>query len=243
MPKKKATQKRYKNKDQSSSGNKITRNQIKNAAVAPQLNLKSRYEELEDINEYFHTLPQAEQEWLNKYTENIVNASFSKREEDNLINLENTKELLKSYIKNLKNAKTTDQRVISFVNKYLIRSDNVPLEIIKQIFFEQEDKKIIKLVSQLKKELLSNIKDIKKREVNKVIKLIQKEAYGINNSRNRCILTKEKSYGSLNYIEELTDNDQMNFSEDEMIAVLDLKEKLSNLKKTDKNSDDSSEDS
>jgi len=224
------------------SKKKTRRSTTKNSAINPQLNLKSRYEELEDISAYFHTLPDDAKDWLNKYTENVVNASFDKKEDNNLINTTFTRDLLKDYIKNLKQDNPKDKKVISFVNKYLIRRDNIPIEIIKELFFEKNEKKQLKLLVRLKKALLENIKSTKKREVNKVVKLIQKEVYGINNSRNRCILTREKAGGSLNYIEELNDNEQLLSSEDQLIEYIDLRNKLQKLEDTNGNSDDSSDD-
>ncbi len=223
------------------SKKKSRRSTTENAAVNPQLNLKSRYEELEDISEYFHTLPDEAKEWMNKYTENVVNASFDKKEDNNLVNLEFTRDLLKTYIKDLKKDNPKNKRVITFVNKYLIRRDNVPLDIIKDLFFENDERKQVRLIGKLKKALLENIKNTKKREVNKVIKLIQKEVYNVNNSRNRCILTREKAGGSLNYIEELNENDQSMSNEDQLIEYIDLRNELKKLKDTNSDSDDSSE--
>lgn len=219
---------------------KTRRQQTENAAVNPQLNLKSRYEELEDIGEYFHTLPPDAQKWLNNYTENFVNASFSKEDEDNLVNIDFTKTLIKECLKNLKKNTTVSKKVKSFVNKYLIRSDNVPIQLIKDLFFEDNEKKQLRLLKKLKEALLNNIKNTKKREVNKVIKIIEKEVYNTNNSRNRCILTKEKAAGTLNYIEELTENEQLSSSEDELIAFIDLKNSLNKLKNTDDDGNNSS---
>lgn len=221
---------------------KTRRSTTENSAVIPQLNLKSRYEELEDINEYYKDLPPEAQQWMNSYTENFINASFTK-EDQNLINFNFTKSLLKKYIKDIKSNKTKDKKVVSFVNKYLIRSDNIPLKIIKELFFEEDERKQVKLVKRLRNALLNNIKKTKKREINKIIKIIQREVYGVNNSRNRCILTKEKAGGTLNYLEELTDNDQMLSNEDQLIEVIDLRNQIEKLKNTSDNSDDSSDNS
>ncbi len=221
---------------------KSRRSTTENAATNPQLNLKSRYEELEDINEYFHTLSPKDKKWMNDYTENFVNASFDKDPDENLISLEFTKTLLKKYIKDLKGDNAKDKKVISFVNKYLIRADNVPLKIIKELFFEKNEKKQLRLIGKLREEIFSNIKDTKKREINKIIKIMEKEVYGINNSRNRCILTREKAGGSLNYIEELSENDQYTNTEDDLIDIIDLKNSLNKLNNTNNNGNDSSND-
>lgn len=46
-------------------------------AIEKSVNLKSRQEEIEDIASYFHTLPPEAKDWLNRYTEESVNANFN----------------------------------------------------------------------------------------------------------------------------------------------------------------------
>lgn len=202
------------------------RSETKYHSVKPNLNLKSRFGELSDINEYFDTLPPEAQEWLSKYADNFVNADFR---EQNILTPESTKALLKQYIKDIKNYKG-DKKVKDFVSKYLIREDNVPIKIIREMFFEQDDKKLLKLVDQLKDAITSNISKASKREVNKVIKIIQKEVYNINNARNRDVLTQAHASGQLNYIEEL-DETEFVTDEDDLIMRIDLKRELEKLKK------------
>lgn len=219
---------------------------MKNSAVSPELNLKSRYEELADISEYFDSLPPEAQKWMNSYTENFVNASFDKEtKSNNLVNFKFIEDLLKKYLKEYKKTGLNNKQVKNFINKYLIREDNVPLQIIKELFFEENEKKQLKLIKLLKKDILANVKTAKKREVNKIVKLIELEVYGINNSRNRCILTKEKAEGALNYTEELTEQEQMISSEDSIIEYIDkkseLEERLNNFDDSDDDSDDSSQ--
>lgn len=213
---------------------KTLREKTKNSAVKPQLNLKSRYEELEDINSYFNDLPKEAQDWMTKYTENHVNASFKKDKEDNftkdnLLTESSTRVLLKQYIVDIKNYKG-ERKVRSFVDKYLIREDNVPLSIIKEMFFENNDKKLLELAHELKEELTKNVNKTSKREVNKIMKLIENEVYNLNNARNRCIITKSKAAGQLNYIEDLDEND-LTIDEDDLIERIDLKTELDKIKK------------
>lgn len=208
---------------------KTIRNTTKHSSIDPNLNLKSRYEEHSDINEYFHTLPPEAKEWMDKFVENEINADFR---EKRLIDENSAKKLLKQYVKEIKNYKG-ERKVKDFVNKYLIREDNIPIHLIKDMFFEQNDKKLLKLVSKLKDAISENVKKASKREVNKIMKIMEKEAYGKNNARNRCVLTKSKAGGHLNYLEELPESEQSFSSEDDVISKIDLENHLSKLKKPD----------
>lgn len=205
---------------------KNLRSTTKNSAVKPELNLKSRYEELSDINEYYGSLPPEAQEWMNKYTENYVNAGFN---EDRLLTVSSTRVLLKQYIQDIKKYKG-ERKIKDFVSKYLIREDNVPLNIIKLIFFETDDKKLKKLTSQLKDAIMDNISNVGKREIGKIMKLMENEVYNNNNARNRCIITKSKAKGTLNYLEELDENDIV-LDENDLIERIDLQKELNKLKK------------
>jgi hypothetical protein len=60
--------------------------------LRPELNLKSRYEEIEDLASYADTLPDDAKEWLNQFSSEYINASFSSKKEP----LHNTPELKKS---------------------------------------------------------------------------------------------------------------------------------------------------
>ena len=55
---------------------KTRRNQLKYPALSPEHNLKTRYEEIEDMASYTHTLPPEAREWLNSYSEEEVCANF-----------------------------------------------------------------------------------------------------------------------------------------------------------------------
>lgn len=203
------------------------RNTVKNSAIDPYLNLKSRSEELGDIQSYFHNLPPDAQKFMLKYTENVVNASFDRKiPKKNLITPTYIKNLLELYLFNFKK-KDQDKKVINFIKKYLIRSDNIPIDIIQELFVEENDTKILKLVKKLKSSLYANLKNVKKNEIYKVIKLIEKEVYGINNARNRCIVTREKAGGSLSYIEDMSEDEVLYNYEDALVAKIDNQTKLS----------------
>lgn len=86
------------------------------------MNLKSRYEEIEDLASYADSLPEEAKEWLNSFSNEEICANFK---------------------------------------------HNGP-----------------------------RINDVKDKKATKRI-------YDKNNARNRCIMTREKSQGTLNYLEEL----------------------------------------
>src|SRR6267142_2579106 len=96
------------------------RSRTKYPALDPSVNLLSRQELINDYD-YLHKLSEKDLTWLNKFTEEYVNASFSK---DNKKNLHKTKTL-------------------------------------------------------------------------------KKDCYNKNNSRNRCIFSKEKASSILNYLEDM----------------------------------------
>lgn len=85
---------RIKKKEKKKAPKKNRRNTNKFAAVKPELNLRIRREEIEDVAEYFNTLPLEAKIWMNKFMEEYV---VDKLDRDDLSNnLHNTKELKKS---------------------------------------------------------------------------------------------------------------------------------------------------
>lgn len=67
----------------------------KYAALQPELNLKTRYEEISDMHSYMHKLNDKEKEWLNKFAEEYVIASSEALKSENKP-LHRTKKLRKS---------------------------------------------------------------------------------------------------------------------------------------------------
>ncbi len=96
------------------------RNKRKFANLYPNLNLKSRYEEIEDLYSYMDKLDEDCKAWLDKFAKEYINASFEHKD---------------------------------------------PLHNKEQ----------------------------------------QREIYNRNNERNRCVLTRMKAYGNVNYLEETID--------------------------------------
>lgn len=58
---------------------KKTRKTTKYPALEPQLNLKTRYEEIEDLASYAKDLPEDAKEWLNAFAEEEICANFNHR--------------------------------------------------------------------------------------------------------------------------------------------------------------------
>lgn len=82
---------------------KNKRSKSKHPALKPELNLKSRYELID--YDYVSKLTEKEKEWLNKFTEEYVNASLNT--EDLNKNFHNTDELKKDCYKR-NNARNRD---------------------------------------------------------------------------------------------------------------------------------------
>lgn len=63
---------------------KTKRSRTKYPNLYPELNLKTRLEEISDINSYIGKLNDEEKAWLNKFVGESINASFSKNNSENL---------------------------------------------------------------------------------------------------------------------------------------------------------------
>ncbi len=99
---------------------KTKRESKKYPAVNPEVNLKSRYEEIMDINEYFGKLSEKDKEWMNQFTEEYVNASFSKKKKP----LHKTKRLKKDcYDRN--NSRNRDVMVKTKITNHLLYTEEL----------------------------------------------------------------------------------------------------------------------
>lgn len=63
---------------------KTKRSRTKYPNLYPELNLKTRFEEISDINSYIGKLNDEEKAWMNKFVGESINASFSKDNSENL---------------------------------------------------------------------------------------------------------------------------------------------------------------
>lgn len=106
---------------------KVSRKDNPFAALDPTLNLKTRFEEIDDIASYAHTLPLEAKEWLNSYVEEEIITNGNHRGPK-----------------------------------------------------------------------LNDFSDPK----------VRSRIYGNNNSRNRCVMTREKAQGVLNYLSEIEEKEE-----------------------------------
>lgn len=118
------------------------RNTNKFSAVKPEFNLKIRQEEIEDIAEYFDSLPLEAKKWLNKFTEEYINDKLDRKKLKN--NIHNTKELKQSCDarNNKRNRDLLSQYKVKGLIMYLedIREEETKLE--EDIFdFDSSDDK------------------------------------------------------------------------------------------------------
>jgi len=113
---------------------KSRRSDLEFPALSPHHNLKSRYEEIEDLASYAHTLSKENQAWLNSYAQEEICANFNH-------------------------------------NGQKLNDSSDPE--------------------------------------------VRRRVYNRNNQRNRCIMSREKSMGQLNYLEDLDiDNTESAMVED-----------------------------
>jgi hypothetical protein len=75
MARRKTTKRRVKKKQ-------TRRSKVKHAALKPEYNLKTRFEEISDMHSYMHKLTDKQKDWLNRFAEEYVNASFPNPEKD-----------------------------------------------------------------------------------------------------------------------------------------------------------------
>lgn len=83
---------------------KTKRSKAKYPALTPNLNLKTRYEEIEDLASYAHTLSDKDKEWLNSFAEEYINANMKHKGKKVIPNTKENRS--KIYIKN--NARNRD---------------------------------------------------------------------------------------------------------------------------------------
>lgn len=93
-----------KSRAKSSKKKKTVRDRIKHSAVDPKVNLRSRFEDIQDVASYFDQLSDKEKDWMNKFMEEYNNASFKKDNKKNLMKTD--KEKRESYGRN--NARNRD---------------------------------------------------------------------------------------------------------------------------------------
>lgn len=201
------------------SKKKIKRNQIKYPALDKTYNLKSRKElyDYDYVNGHhdeetgitIRPLNEYEKTWLNKFTEEYVNASFKpgkkrihkikKAEHPKNVNLKKLTKIILEYIKSMNDSVNNSD--ITNTSKSNIR------------------RTISKFRNEIKKKIKKEMKFVKD--------FYKKEAYDNNNSRNRDILTRVKAQGKDISTEEIPEHyPGITQTEDDLIDQLDFSKQL-----------------
>lgn len=83
---------------------KKKRDAVKHPALHPELNIKTRYNLINDYNDYHFPLDEASKDWLNKFTDEYVNGNLDRENLEN--NIHKTTEYKKGIDKmnNLRNS-------------------------------------------------------------------------------------------------------------------------------------------
>lgn len=197
------------------SKKKTKRNQTKYPALDKTYNLKTRTELYDyDYIDGYHDpetgitsrpLNDAEKKFLNKFTEEYINAEFNphkrrvmkqkKADHPKNVNLKKLNKVLLEYLKTMNE---------SVVNSDIASSSKANLR-----------RMIAKFKNDIKKKINKEMKYIKD--------YYKKEAYDNNNARNRCILTKAKASGKLLGLSDLPEDYSVDMGEeDKLIYNLDL---------------------
>lgn len=182
---------------------KTRRSEAKYPALNPHLNLKTRFEQLD--YDYVDTLSEKDKQWLNDFSSEYIHAEFNE-----------TKRVMKK------------KRVPGERNQDLNKLKENIIDIVKQINSLIKDSNISsaskvrlrKIVEKMKKDFKEQIK----KDLTFIDDIYRKEAYGRNNSRNRCILTRARAQGKAIGIDEipLTKLSSDNV-EDTLIELIDNK--------------------
>jgi hypothetical protein len=197
---------------------KSRRSEAKYPALDPHLNLKTRFEQLDF--DYVDQLPETwtdpktgkkcnPKEYLNNFVNEHVHADFTKKRVHKKKKVENEKN--KDLKKLLLDLSGKVKELVGTLNDSNI-STTTKIKL---------KKTITKLKNQLKKQI--------KNELSFVNDFYKTEAYGRNNSRNRCVLTRARAQGKTIGIDDLSESfGAKRNEEDEMIDRLDLKRNVEN---------------
>jgi hypothetical protein len=196
------------------------RTKTKYPGLKQNLNLRSRYEELDQnyLNGVFdensgeqiiRPLTDDEKDYLNRFNEEYTNANYNhggKR-----IHPVKKKESEKN--KFLIDVKLDFVEYLKKLNKYIEQS----------ILKNKSKNQIKKSVNAFKKSVLAIIN----KEFKNIKDTYQKDSYDRNNSRNRCLVTKTKAMGKTYLFDDLPKSMLVNEEyENDIIEMIDLKSEL-----------------
>jgi len=198
------------------SKKKNKRNQVKHPALDKTYNLKTRTDLYENdyINGYhdeetgetIRALTDKEKDFLNKFNEEFINASFKsdkkrihkvkKAEHPKNVNLKKLNKIILDYIREINNSVNGSD--ITNTSKSNLR----------------------RIISKFRNEIKKKIKQ----EMKFIKDFYKKDVEDRNNQRNRCILTKAKAQGKSISMDELPEHYSIDFDvEDSLIEQLDFK--------------------
>lgn len=183
------------------------RSQSKYPALDPQLNLKTRYDNLD--YDYLDQLNTKDLEWLNNFTNEYTNVVFDKTK--------------KRVMKRKKTESDKNVHLRELNKKMTTIVENIQELINKTNINYSSKTRLKKIITKMKTTFRKQIK----KELVYIDDVFKKDAYDRNNSRNRCVLTRARAQGKTIGFDELpesySDNENV---EDQMIERLDAAKKL-----------------
>lgn len=202
-----------------SSKKKNKRNQTKYPALDKTYNLRTRSElyDYDYINGYhdeetgvsIRPLNEKEKEFLNKFTEEFVNAEFKKS---------------KRRVQRKKRVEHPKNASLKKLNKIILDYLKTMTDTVNSSDITSSSKtNLRRTISKFKNEIKKKIK----KEMKYIKDFYKKEAYDNNNSRNRCILTRAKAQGKVISTDELPEHYSFDTNvEDKIINELDFAKQL-----------------
>lgn len=193
---------------------KTRRSEAKYPALDPQLNLRTRSEQLDF--DYIDSLPETwtdpltgkkwnPKQFLNDFTNESVHAEFKK----------------KKRIHRKKKVPSEKNKDLKILLEKLLEKVRELIQLLNDSNASNSLKvKVKKSITKMKKQIQKQIKG----DYTFIEDFFKKEAYDKNNSRNRCVLTRSKASGRLSNIDDLHENNfSTNNVEDSLIELIDNK--------------------
>jgi len=210
------------------------RSRNKYPSLQPELNLKTRYEQID--YDYANNLPETwtdpktgkkynPKQWLNDFTEEYVSTSFNK-----------TKRIhKKTKVENPQN-----KNLITIKEAFLVMIKNINELISNSTISVKSKNNLKKNINKFKKSF--NI--VVKKSLSNIDDHYKKDSETRNNARNRCIMTRARAQGKMLGIDMLPEGYLTNENvENDMIERIDALNYLEELENSGNSSSDTSEDS
>ncbi len=210
------------------------RSRNKYPSLQPELNLKTRYEQID--YDYANNLPETwtdpktgkkynPKQWLNDFTEEYVSTSFNKK---NRIHK-------KTKVENPQN-----KNLIAIKEEFLTMIKNIS-ELINNSAISVKSKNTLKKnINKFKKSFNVAVK----KSLSNIDDHYKKDSETRNNARNRCIMTRARAQGKMLGIDTLPEGYLYSENvEDNMIERIDALNFLEEFEKSDDTSSETGEDS